>query len=245
MVCGSENICMILTREDIEIIADNIIDDFKHETGIDTSFTMIEQLATDYLKLRVTFERLSNDSGFCGITAYKDTTFKTVVDGNIKIIKIAKNQVILDSDFVEVGKIRELCGKRRFTLAHEVAHQILFSLESVEEKLKYDKMYSARKAHTIRELKTFEDWNEWQANALGAALLMPRSSVDAYIMAFKRAIKEQMPIGLQNVSLYSKYIIDSFCDYFHVSKSAGIIRLQQLGYIADDVVHIQREIAYG
>ena len=82
---------MILARDDLEIIADNIIADFKKEIGIDTSFTLIEQLATEYLKLRVTFERLSNDSGFCGVTAYKDTQFKTVVDGHTKIICIKKN----------------------------------------------------------------------------------------------------------------------------------------------------------
>lgn len=236
---------MILTREDLETIADNVIADFKKEIGIDTSFTLIEQLATDYLKLRVTFDRLSNDTGFCGVTAYKDTMFKTVVDGNVKIIKIMKNQIILDSDFLEVGKVRELCGKRRFTLAHEVAHQILFNLESEEEKQKYDKMYSSRKAHTIRELKTFEDWNEWQANALGAALLMPRASVDAYMKEFKIAIKRKMPIGLQDISLYSELIINSFCEYFHVSKSAGSIRLQQLGYLNDKKTNVQTEVAYG
>lgn len=224
---------MILTREDLEIIAENIIFDFKKETGIDTSFTLIEQLATDYLKLKVTFERLSNDSGFCGITAYKDTQFKTVVDGYEKIIYIKKNQIILDSDFMEIGKIKELCGKRRFTLAHEVAHQILFSLESEEEKLKYNKMYSARKAHTIRQLKTFEDWNEWQANSLGAALLMPQASVNTFMTAFRMAIKDKMPIGFTDMSLYSDFIVDSFCEYFHVSRSAAIIRLKHLGYMAD------------
>ncbi len=237
---------MILTREDIETIADNIIADFKKEIGIDTSFTLIEQLATDYLKLRVTFERLSNDSGFCGVTAYKDTRFKTVVDGNARIINVAKNQVILDSDFMEVGKIREFCGKRRFTLAHEVAHQILFNLESEEEKLKYDKMYSKRKAHTIRELKTFEDWNEWQANALGAALLMPRASVDVFMREIISSIRENLPFFLKdlNISIYYYYIVDSFCEYFHVSRSAAIIRLKHLGYIRDNNSD-HKEVAYG
>lgn len=41
--------------------------------------------------------------------------FKTVVDRNIKIIKVMKNQIILDSDFLEVGKVREFCRKRSFT----------------------------------------------------------------------------------------------------------------------------------
>ena len=37
---------------------------------------------------------------------------------------------------------------------------------------------SARTAYSLRELKTREDWNEWQANVLGAAILMPQREID-------------------------------------------------------------------
>ena len=35
-----------------------------------------------------------------------------------------------------------------------------------------------RQAYSLRELKTREDWNEWQANVLGAAILMPQREID-------------------------------------------------------------------
>ncbi len=36
----------------------------------------------------------------------------------------------MDASFIQPGQVYKLCGKRRFTLAHECAHQILFQMES-------------------------------------------------------------------------------------------------------------------
>ena len=41
-----------------------------------------------------------------------------------------------------------------------------------------------RQAYTPRELKTREDWNEWQANVLGAAILLPQKEVDLAMRRF-------------------------------------------------------------
>ncbi len=139
----------------------------------------------------------------------------------------------MDSDFIELGKVQERCGKRRFTLAHEVAHQILFQMQSDEEKAQLRKMYSTRKAHTIRELKSAEDWNEWQANARGASLLMPRASVTTFIATFEEAVDEKHSPLVNDIGFYTDYIVDRFCEYFHVSKSSAVIRLQQLGYLTE------------
>ncbi len=235
---------MILTREDIENIADNLIADFIATTGINVSATAIDQLATNYLGLRVTFEKLSNDGKFCGVTAYRDTLLKVEVDGYLRVICIKQNQIILDSDFMEVGKIQELCGKRRFTLAHEVAHQILFQMQSDEDKNKFNNEYSKREAHTIRQLKTVEDWNEWQANALGAALLMPRKKVEIFINEYIRRANA-LPKLKKWAYLTDIVIIRNFSEYFHVSKSAAEIRLKHLGYNFNCNSMLEREVCYG
>ena len=87
------------------------------------------------------------------------------------------NDVVLDKSFIEPENIRKLCGKRRFTLAHECAHQILFQLDSDDRKIACHKRPEVR-GNGSRVLRTQEDWNEWQANSLGAAILMPQSEVD-------------------------------------------------------------------
>ena len=46
-------------------------------------------------------------------------------------------------------------------------------MDTLENQTVCKEQYSSRCAYSSRELKSKEDWNEWQANALGAALLMP------------------------------------------------------------------------
>ena len=66
------------------------------------------------------------------MTAYADTEYQVVEMGITRKLRLKRNEVVLDRSFVEPGNIRKLCGKRRFTLAHECAHQILFQMESNE-----------------------------------------------------------------------------------------------------------------
>ena len=80
-----------------------------------------------------------------------------------------------------------------------------------------------------RVLRTQEDWNEWQANSLGAAILMPQSEVDR-AMWFINSRKSLTCYGWR---FYDKdqVKIDTFCGVFGVSRSAAAIRLEQLGYL--------------
>ena len=104
--------------------------------------------------------------------------------GTVRTIELKQNQILLDSSFLEAGKVKKLCGKRRFTLAHECAHQILFQMESEESQQKCRESYSERRSYSLRDLKSREDWNEWQANALGAALLMPQAEIKRAMWLF-------------------------------------------------------------
>lgn len=130
--------------------------------------------------------------------------------------------------FIEPENIRKLCGKRRFTLAHECAHQILFQLDADDRKIACHKRPEVRKKGS-RVLRTQEDWNEWQANSLGAAILMPQSEVDR-AMWF---INSRKPLTCYGWRFYNKdqVKIDTFCGVFGVSRSAAAIRLEQLGYL--------------
>jgi len=80
-----------------------------------------------------------------------------------------------------------------------------------------------------RVLRTQEDWNEWQANSLGAAILMPQLEVDR-AMWF---INSRKPLTCYGWRFYNKdqVKIDTFCGVFGVSRSAAAIRLEQLGYL--------------
>ena len=114
------------------------------------------------------------------------------------------------------------------TLAHECAHQILFQLDADGRKIACHKRPEVR-GNGSRVLRTQEDWNEWQVNTLGAAILMPQSEVDR-AMWF---INSRKPLTCYGWRFYDKdqVKIDTFCSVFGVSRSAAAIRLEQLGYL--------------
>lgn len=91
-----------------------------------------------------------------------------------------------------------------------------------------DKRPEVRK-NGSRVLRTQEDWNEWRANTLGAAILMPQSEVDR-AMWF---INSRKPLTCYGWRFYDsdQVKIDTFCGVFGVSRSAAAIRLEQLGYL--------------
>ncbi len=228
---------MILSYKDIEEIAVAVTVDFDRfffgeRAGKKRSVTLatpIDQLASDYLGLQVIFSKLSVDGSIMGVTAYTDTEYETAEDDCNRILTLKRNQVVLDSRFIQPGNIRRLCPQRRFTLAHECAHQILFQLEEDEKKSLLQKAYSERKVHTPRTLKTHEDWNEWQANALGAAILMPQTKVDC-AMRLLNGGKSLKSYG-DRLHSEDRACIEKFCSVFAVSRTSACIRLEQLGYL--------------
>ena len=129
---------MILSQKNIEEIAVAVIRDFQKsffgsEADNPARFalpTPIDQFASDYLNLKVSFQKLSSDGSIYGLTAYVDTEYQIEVDGSQRSIFLKTNDVVLDKSFIEPANIRKLCGKRRFTLAHECAHQTLFQLDA-------------------------------------------------------------------------------------------------------------------
>lgn len=230
---------MILSLRQIEEIGAATIRDFNELFFHDSinpqrrgvRATPIELFAKDYLGLNVSFTKLSMDGTICGLTSYADAEYVVEEMGIMRTIQLKRNQVLLDSSFVEEGQVKRLCGKRRFTLAHECAHQILFQLATDEEKQDRCQDYAMRRVYSLRDLKTKEDWNEWQANALGAALLMPQEEVERAMWLFGQCRKLTNYEG--RFSCTEKPVLEEFCRALGVSKSAAIIRLRQMGYIED------------
>lgn len=236
---------MILSHIQIEEIAAAVIKDFNRfcsggEAGVEAlhgQATPIDRLAEDYLGLRVSYAPLSEDGSICGLTAYADTEFVTECAGDARTIPLKAGEVLLDNSFLESGRDRARCGRMRFTLAHECAHQILFQMESEEARLACGASYSRRTAYSLRDLKTREDWNEWQANALGAALLMPQGGIDHAMGQLAPGRKLTECRGW--FGIWDRMILGQLCRMFGVSRSAAVIRLRQMGYIEDALAGVR------
>ena len=229
---------MVLSHDMIEAYAICFLDSFSRrchleELSLDkrkyARATPIEQFATQHLGLEHIYTKLSDVGSVLGITAYGDTAYQYTEEGNVKTVPLLKNQVLLDTRLAP-NKLRDTnrC-RRRFTIAHECAHHILFRMESCENRAICCWMYAMGQPFSMRDLKTREDWNEWQANALASALLMPNSEIIRVLGDNPRPL---VSYGGMFTAM-DRYALDTLCRQLKVSRREMIIRLRQLGYLID------------
>lgn len=218
---------MILwSRADLENWADAILKDFlkdKHETFAPID---IEALATNYLGLKINYDILSDDLEVYGISAFQDTVIDIKRNGELEQLKVKSDTIILETAL----HCDELKSVHRFTLGHEVAHQILRRWEKENVKTQ---MYNQPTVAFFRKQKNVShkvDWNEWQANTLGAALIMPRRLIDECI--FRLGSNSKLTIyGKDSLDMEGKQLVSNIKDFLGVSKTSVLIRLKQLGYV--------------
>lgn len=210
---------MFLSHEKIEHIAEAVLRDFEHTVrGVrEGRGVPIDRLACEYLGLSVSFAQLSADGSVLGITAYGDTEFDT----GERVIHMKRNQVLLDMSLLSFSDNRTAVRRKRFTLAHECAHQILFALNAVGTQPVTGKPYSLCMARKSRR--------EWQADALGAALLMPAELVGTVMCSATQGRVIRSYGG--RFTLGDRLLLDRLCLRFRVSRTALAIRLRELGYI--------------
>lgn len=216
----------ILSRADIDELADSILADFKEKCPTRMGPIDIERLATDYLGLHVDYETLSEDGSVLGVTAYAPCTLYT----QHALIDLGPNTILLDRClFPKEDESPSLVGRRRFTIAHECAHQILYRYESAVAQMEICKPYACRESFSLRELKTYEDWNEWQADALGASLLMPKDLIKRVVFFFCSG--EKLVRYGNRVPAETYGWAKDISRFLKVSYTALMIRLDQLGCI--------------
>ena len=218
---------MILSYGDIEKIAE------KHLLGYYGRFFItewavkpipVENFASDYLRLRLETAKLSDDGTLIGLTTYADTDIDLDRNCTTEAIHVKKDTILIDESVIplndrEIGEI----GRFRFTVIHECAHQIVFRMKTEKQRQEMERMYSMR-SYTVHELKTLDDWAEWQANALAAAILMPKRYIDMILRGRRIKFYGKRP------GWHDSDIFYSMCGKFGVSITAMIIRLKQLGY---------------
>lgn len=228
---------VILSHRDLNELAESILHDFYRGAPLQLGSVNIDQLASDYLGLKVCYEKLSEDGSILGLTSYAECYLELPSKGEHPI-KLNPNMVLLNKSFSERIPSSSLEGCRRFTLAHECAHQILYRYESSLVQKTVCQTYSLRRSYSLRELKSREDWNEWQADALGAALLMPKNLTE--LIFFRCSAAEPLVQYRTGFSPTDRAVIKNMKNILGVSQTALIIRLKQLGLLqeksADDYI---------
>ena len=198
----------------------------------------INYIVRECLYLDMYSKNLSPDKSVLGLIAFADTTIPCY-DLHFNPLKFDVKEGSIVIDLSLSGK-RQLT-RRRFTIAHEVSHWILHrsyhSPRNQEYELRKHNAYLPSMSSNIerkyKKLETETDREEWQANSLAAAILMPKF---AFLDYTYKEIYRQYGVGINIISDAEdperyRTAISNIAEAFNVSIQATEIRLNQLNII--------------
>lgn len=122
----------------------------------------------------------------------------------------------IDKTIIGINKL-DSNNRKRFTIAHELGHYVLHKGNPIH----IDRTF--RVNFRDKNSSLANNYDEIEANAFAAALLMPEKKIKQIVnKKLKEGIDIEDSIELQNIA-----------DMFEVSKQALLIRLFKLGLIED------------
>ncbi|QAT61996.1 ImmA/IrrE family metallo-endopeptidase [Acidilutibacter cellobiosedens] len=246
-----ENGVPILSRMEIENIAERILKDYDNKILSKPNSLDIEDFVEIYLDLYMDYKDLSNNQSILGMTVFNDC-YVTIYDpenNDVKDIPVREGTIFIDNSFLNSNQI----GRKRFTLGHEASHWLLHKfkygfdsnqmtfLDESPQKLvpvtKCRKDNIERSANIVRKLVSDDDWVEWQADYLASTLLMPKATFSRVVK--KKFIEKGITKGYyeynndKNLDLWINTVVSELADIFNVSITAAKIRLKNLEFVKE------------
>lgn len=228
----------VLGKSDFDDIAEMILKEYMPDVLYRPQAVDIEYLAQECFYLDIKYDCIQPDGKVLGMIAFADAEYETYdYDGNVKYIELEEGTLLVDMSLIG----SENRARQRFTVAHEAAHWISQrSYHSPQNRVydfrKQQGLVVCRTEHIEQDRvrsqhgkKSDEFWLEWQADRLGAALLMPKET-------FKEICDSVFwSYGIRNGHL-SEYvgkrvaceIISTVAGMFNVSFRAAEIRMTDL-----------------
>jgi len=189
----------------------------------------VDDFAEFHLNARIDFANLSQDGLTLGCTCFNDGVLMVWNDTRTKEIPldVERGWILIDNEILDC----EVEGRTRFTIIHECAHWILhprFYYQKPGEKIPRIKctIYQVEDKNG-RLPMTDDEIREWQANRLGAALIMPANTVKM-LLADKLGLND---INVLSPVNYSDSLIREMAAVYNVSKSSMSIRLKTLNLL--------------
>lgn len=212
----------ILSKYEMDSVAENYISDFCPEAMMNPMTIDIDSFAQNYLGLTQDFQYLSHDGRYLGMMVFDDTNKVPVYNpntNNAEYIHANARTVIIDNALLDENQE----NRYRFTMGHESGHAIFhteYFYRKNKSQLQNQPMIQCRDISLEDSLnpKLWDDnnWMEWQANYMSAALLMPKSMI------------EKLAHDCKDSMTFTQFII-VIIDTFNVSVIAACRRLEALG----------------
>lgn len=226
-----------LSRNDIDRIAEQVICQYK-EMCIPTQhicYTVDASKLAGMLGFKIEYVHITADGSILGQTS-SGSVWTSIYDSNMNRIyfELDGSTILVEKRLLNDPRME---GRKNFTIAHEIAHQIINRL--------YPEMYDTQNRifcdyrRSTKPKKTIVDWHEWQADALAAALLLPLDVLQDSMFVF--GLGEKMKLLSRK---YSSTKFELFCemaDYLQVSRTALSYRMEQLGLLDNNRLVIEAE----
>ena len=185
----------------------------------------IEHFITEFLMLRIEYASFAeDDAGRIGFLADGATPLLVHQDGKIIPFVFPKDTIVLDK-FLLAEKEQ---GRRRFTMAHEASHHILSKMYAMPSEGRFHAEYDSERSYSKEELAQMFASVEWQADTMGASLLMPRRIIENALAKYNQSNPIRV-YGDNTITSKDKAVIRRMAAYIGVSYTALVIRLRDMG----------------
>ena len=191
-----------------------------------------ELMLEKVLGLTIEYMHLSYDGSILGMTSFGELGVQVFENNDDEAFFFLDGKTVLvESD---LNYDNNLKGRKNFTLMHEGSHQIFKMLfpndYGITEKSAGVHYYKAT-ADTEKS-RIITDWEEWQANTLAAAILLPRCLIEKGMFLFGLGDKIECLNKIYYPAVYERYA--ALSDFLGCSKKALAIRMKQLGLLHKD-----------
>ena len=223
-----------LSRLEIERIGERVLNAYRQlpEVAPRQLYRVEPELLIEkLLSLSLDFCHLSVDRSILGVTAYEPIDLRIYGDngyGEQQYYHLNGKTILVEQDLRD-STLQQ--GRYNFTLAHEASHHILNMMFPTKNEQAYCSVSHYYREQT-RNKKPIKDWEEWQANTLAAAILLPKELVGRALFTF--GLPEKIDV---TEKIYAPVTYERFSDaakLLGVSKTAFSIRLKQLGILKQD-----------
>lgn len=211
------------SKEALDAKAESLLEEYRGSEVLRKPVPLdIDDFAEFFLEASIDYQRLSMNGSILGMSVFQELP-KPIVgpNGNEIDVVFPAETIVIDPKAFEGSPESRL----RFTLAHECAHLILHrNIFYHDPAVKHasNNGYKPFKASS-EEVRTDKfDRAEYQANYLGASLLMPRST-------FSKAFQELVSENWCELAYRKKVeIVQDLAGTFDVSQQAAAIRIKGL-----------------
>ncbi|MFA9423467.1 MAG: ImmA/IrrE family metallo-endopeptidase [Sedimentibacter sp.] len=229
----SKDLVPIIRKKEMDKEATNFLKKYCPEALEKPMAVPVEDIAEFKMHLGIDYVNINKNCDVLGMMIFSDGPVE-LYDKNIdKYIRrdYIKGTLLVEKDLSETSNR----GRERFTIAHEMVHwdkhQLRFMALFYKDKITAKAYRSSQEK--IYNPKTPEEWMEWQADNLAAAILMPADmfKLKSEELKIKQQASEEIN-GFMRRGFGSgnsrDFIIDELASTFQVSKQAAMIRINTL-----------------